>query len=274
MTIDYRQIVDQLTTIVSEIADAEIIPRFNQVLNKSSSQSSTKLDGSVVTQADLAMQSRLTLTLKERWPSIAMLGEEMNSEQQEELLKSSSFFWCVDPLDGTSNFASGIPCFAVSIALVEQGAVKLGVIYDPVRKECYSAIVNGGCQLNGKPLDNRSESVLELKSMIAVVDLKRLKSDILMKVVREHPFRSQRNFGSCALEWCWLAANRFQVYLHGGMKIWDHAAGSLILAEAGGWSVSFDGNPVFRSVLEPRPVIAGSDKRSFQLWSRWLGVET
>lgn len=263
---NYQHILDQLLPAVKTVARQEVLFRFNNVYESTV----TKRDGSVVTEADLAAQTSLTDYLRQQWPDIPMLGEEMSAIGQQQLLESAGSFWCLDPLDGTSNFASGIPFFAVSLALVEQGQVKLGLIYDPVRDECYSAIEGGGSYLNGKPLLNGNESTESLDSLIAVVDLKRLPWNMLEPIVREHPFRSQRNFGSCALEWCWLAAGRFQIYLHGGMKIWDHSAGSLILSEAKGYSTSFDGESVFKPVLSPRPVIAACNRSSHDLWKQWI----
>ena len=263
---NYDQMVNQLQPAVIDAAHQEVLSRFSRENEKAQ----TKRDGSVVTEADLAVQERLIDDLRQRWPSIPMLGEEMSVAEQQQLLASSRSFWCLDPLDGTSNFASGIPLFAVSLALVENGRVKLGLIYDPVRDECFTAIEGGGCFLNGRRLLNEKDSSVELASLIAVVDFKRLKGRLPEEIVRQHPFRSQRNFGSCALEWCWLAAGRFQLYLHGGMKIWDHSAGSLMLSEANGCSSSFDGDPVFKPVLMPRAVIASCNKSAHDLWQQWI----
>jgi myo-inositol-1(or 4)-monophosphatase len=113
-------------------------------------------------------------------------------------------------------------------------------------------------------------NLTELKQMIAVVDLKRLRGPVLTSLVTEHPFRSQRNFGSCALEWCWLAAGRFQLYIHGGQKLWDYAAGTLILQESGGMSTSLTGETVFTSTLEPRPVVAAFNSTAYQQWYAWV----
>ena len=128
----------------------------------------------------------------------------MSSEQQQQLLNSKAV-WCLDPLDGTSNFASGIPFFAVSLALIENQQTSLGLIYDPIRKECFSAIKGEGCWLNGARVSSvNNESTGELRQMIAVVDLKRLLKPpykgLLAAICEKHPYRSQRNFGSCLLQ--------------------------------------------------------------------------
>jgi len=91
-------------------------------------------------------------------------------------------------------------------------------------------------------------------------------------LVTEAPYSSQRNIGSSALDWCWLAAGRYNIYLHGGQKLWDYAAGHLVLHEAGGVSISLDNLPVFRNQLETRSVLASLDADLFQYWKEWIGI--
>ena len=267
MTIDGKTMLTELRSLVRTVAQDEILPRFNsQCFDQK-----TKRDGSVVTEADGAVQQRIATSLQEKWPDIAFLGEEMTVGEQQHMLQSNAV-WCLDPLDGTSNFASGIPYFGVSLALIVDQRQKLGLIYDPVRDECFTALKNEGCWLNGTALSNVAlqSGLTELKQMIAVVDLKRLRGSVLTSIVTEHPFRSQRNFGSCALEWCWLAVGRFQLYIHGGQKLWDYAAGTLILKEAGGVSATLSGDEVFTASLEPRPVVAAVNQGAHQEWYTWI----
>ena len=267
MSSKYQSMLVELSSLVRAVAQEEIMPRFNS----QNFDQQTKGDGSVVTEVDDAVQQRIASALQEKWPDIAFLGEEMNVEEQQRMVQSNAV-WCLDPLDGTSNFASGIPYFGVSLALIESQRQKLGLIYDPVRDECFTAIKDEGCWLNGKALSSAGihANLSELKQMIAVVDLKRLRGPVLTSLVAEHPFRSQRNFGSCALEWCWLAAGRFQLYIHGGQKLWDYAAGTLILEEAGGKTTTLTGEAVFTAALEPRPVVAAFNQAAYQLWYSWI----
>ena len=269
MTISFQPMLNELSSIVRSVAHEELMARFNS----QSFDQQTKQDGSVVTEADGAAQQQIAASLQEKWPDIAFLGEEMSVEEQQRKVQSNAV-WCLDPLDGTSNFASGIPYFGVSLALIEDQHQKLGLIYDPVRDECFTAAKGEGCWLNGKALSSAGmhANLAELKQMIAVVDLKRLRGPVLSSLVAEHPFRSQRNFGSCALEWCWLAAGRFQLYIHGGQKLWDYAAGTLILEEAGGVTTTLSGDQVFTAALEPRPVVAGFNKAAYQEWYAWINM--
>ena len=266
---NYQNLLNELSALVREVAARELMPRFTS----QQFDQQTKRDGSVVTEADSAAQNYLASSLRTRWPEIAFLGEEMKADEQQRMLQNNAV-WCLDPLDGTSNFASGIPFFGVSLALIENQKQTAGLIYDPVRDECFTAIQSEGCWLNGVALSTTKMHVdlLELKQMIAVVDLKRLRGPVLASLVAEHPFRSQRNFGSCALEWCWLAAGRFQLYIHGGQKLWDYAAGSLLLQEAGGVSTTITGEDVFSANLEPRPVVAAFNPAAHQKWFAWIDV--
>src|SRR3569833_1160175 len=124
--------LDELRAIVTAVAERELLPRFTAMAR------AQKQDGSVLTEADLAAQTALKHALAQRWPQYAFLGEEMDESAQRQLLQDTAAgVWCVDPLDGTSNFAAGIPFFAVSVALLRGGAVELGVVYGPVRQECF-----------------------------------------------------------------------------------------------------------------------------------------
>lgn len=251
-------ILDELEKLVPALAQQEIMSRFNRV------DYDLKSDGSLVTEADLAMQKAMVDALKSRWPQFDILGEEMSPEVQQSLLSSESEgLWVLDPLDGTSNFSSGIPIFSVSLALLQQGEVRLGLIYDPVRKECFSAIKDQGAWLNGHRLRLESEKT-ELKQCIAQVDLKRLSTELATKLAAEHPYASQRNFGSGALDWGWVAAGRSQVYLHGGQKLWDYLAGQLILKEAGGYVTTFNGEEVYTRALQPRSVVAAVNESLYR----------
>ncbi len=253
-----------LADIVRIAACEELLPRFTRVTQQH------KADGSVLTEADLAIDARLRMMLAERWPEIGFLSEEMTGDQQAQLLQTSDkLLWCLDPLDGTSNFAGGIPFFGVSLALLHTGQVQLGIIYDPIRDECFTTQRGAGTKLNGTILRTTPTNVT-LNKCIALIDFKRLSPTLRNRLIEAAPFHSQRNFGSCALEWAWLAAGRGHVYLHGGQKLWDFAVGSLLLEEAGGASFTLAGEPVFVPRLESRSVVASPDPTLARQWLNWL----
>jgi len=255
-----------LRRLIVDAAREELLPRFNAVSH------SFKADGSLITEADLAMDARLHSELAHHWPEIGLLSEEMPAEEQEARLATGDApWWCLDPLDGTNNFAAGLPAFAVSLALIEGGRPEIGLIYDPLRDECFSARAGQGAWLNELSLGPRCLH-RPLAHAMALVDLKRLPRPLASRIAEHPPYGSQRNFGSCALEWVWMAAGRGHVCLHGGQKLWDYAAGTLILEEAGGFSCTLEGDPVFRGGLAPRLVVCALDPELFRSWCEWLEV--
>ena len=220
--------LDELCVVLRHAGVEEVMSRFRQTRHR------YKADGSLVTEADLAVQRRIAGELAERWPELPLLGEEMPKEEQARMLAhNDAGIWCLDPLDGTSNFAGGFPFFSVSLALIRRGVAVIGLVYDPVRDECFAAQRGAGAWLNGERLGLEGQD-RELDDCLALVDLKRLSEDLIRRLGANPPYRSQRSLGSVALEWCWLAAGRFQHYLHGGQRLWDYAAGQLILEQAGG----------------------------------------
>ena len=253
-----------LAQIVRRAAREELLPRFTRVAQEH------KADGSVLTEADLAIDARLRTDLLQAWPEVAFLSEEMDAAEQQALLDVRERpLWILDPLDGTSNFAAAIPFFGVSLALQLAGRIEIGLIYDPVRDESFTSRRGAGAWLNGAVL-RTTPTALPLQRCIALVDLKRLAPDLRQRLAAEPPYHSQRNFGSCALEWAWLAAGRGHIYLHGGQKLWDFAAGTRLLAEAGGTSFTLDGDEVFVPRLQTRSVVASPDPVLAPAWLAWL----
>ena len=256
--------LDTLVEVVKSTAARELLPRFTRIHQQ------LKADGSIVTEADHAMQQALQSALQSRWPHIAFLGEEMTAAQQEQILRESQRgVWIVDPLDGTSNFSVGIPCFAVSIAFIIEGKIELGLVYDPVRDECFAAQRGHGARLNATVLDLTSLRDVDTLT-IGLVDFKRLPPELANKLVRHPPYKSQRSFGSVALDWCWLAAGRGDVYVHGKQKLWDYAAGHVILSEAGGVAATLQGEPVYDGTLVPRSAVLAINQTLFEKWQRYL----
>ncbi|WP_240992047.1 inositol monophosphatase family protein [endosymbiont of Riftia pachyptila] len=180
--------------------------------------------------------------------------------------------WVVWRVGGRTDFSRGLRCFGVSLALIHNNHTELGLIYDPLRGECFHAIAGQGAWLNGTPLQ-LNERRSTLGDCIAMVDLKRLPPELGCRLVSEPPYRSQRSIGSVALDWCWLAAGRLQLYLHGSSRLWDYAAGRLIFSEAGGISrlqESFMANADDNQSLHPKIAIAATNRHLFELWSSWL----
>ncbi|MDH5425558.1 MAG: inositol monophosphatase family protein [Gammaproteobacteria bacterium] len=252
-----------IKNIIRKAAKEELLPRFTQV------NSQLKADGSVVTEADLAMQNRLQTELLAHYPDSILLSEEMTEQEQQHALNSDSPVWCLDPLDGTSNFAAGIPYFAISLALLQHGNVIMGLVYDPIRDEFFSATENEPALINNEEL-KCNQKITDITRAVAIIDFKRLESDLSVRLVQQQPFASQRNFGASALDWCWLAANRGHVYCHGKQNIWDYSAGQFIFEKAGGHCCTLDGEAIFVNRLEGRSVVAGVNKTLFESWRAWI----
>lgn len=255
------EIIEQIKIIAKE----ELKPRFANVARM------MKQDGSFLTEADLAVQSRISSLLRETFPAIPFLGEEDASQQQHDALNKAAHVWVLDPLDGTSNFSAGIPYYSVSLALITEGNVRWGMVYDPERDECFSAEAGKGAYLNDEKIE-KSKADISIEKSTALIDFKRLAPKRAAQIASQPPYSSQRSFGGVALDWCWLAMGRAHLYLHGKQKIWDYAAGNLIFSEAGGYACTLDGDQVYDFSLQARSAVASYDRDLFTQWCNYLSI--
>jgi len=255
--------IDALVEAVREVGRTEILPRAQRVRGE------RKRDGSLFTEADTAAQAALIRRLR-RVHDCPVIGEEMTREAQRAAWgQGAGPAWCVDPIDGTTNFLQGIPYYAVSVALIEHGRARLGVVYNPAMDETFHAVAGAGAFLDGARIAPRPAPA-RLADAIASVELKRMPRAAAQRLARELPWYSYRNFGAAALDWCWLAAGRFDVYLHASHMLWDYAAGALVLAEAGGVMSTFEADDFFAGEPWSKPVLAARDPRLFEEWRRYV----
>ena len=264
---ELKGMLDATVTLVREVAQREILPRFLCV-----SHGQRKDDGSLCSEADLAAQRFLL----ERLPQIhdcPIVGEEMTPAAQQAIWAEASAdnrgLWCIDPIDGTTNFINGVPVFAVSIAWLRGQQARLAVTYNPISDEMFYSREGHGAYLNGPRLPLREVSP-DIRRAVAGVDFKRIPKYLADQIAVNPPFYSQRNFGSSTLDWCNLAAGRLDLYLHGGQMLWDYAAGSLILREAGGQMCTLTHDDYDRDDVWRRPVIAALDPAVFGAWRNWV----
>jgi myo-inositol-1(or 4)-monophosphatase len=258
--------IEALVAAVREVARAEILPRAQRIRGE------RKQDGSLFSAADTAAQAALIPRLR-RLRDCPVIGEEMaRAEQVDAWGGGAGAAWCVDPIDGTTNFLQGIPYYAVSVALIEGGRAAVGVVHNPATGETFHATAGGGAFHDGTRIAPRPAPA-RLADAIASLELKRLPSDVAVRLAGALPWYSYRNFGAAALDWCWLALGRFDVYLHANHMLWDYAAGGLILAESGGAMATFGADDFFAGPPWAKSVIASRDPALFPEWRDFVRAQ-
>lgn len=189
----------------------------------------------VVTNADYASERLVIDAIKARFPDDAILAEESGAHA------GGGRTWVIDPLDGTVNYANGIPFYCVSIGLVADEVPVVGVVLDPARDELYDATDDGPARLNGEPVTTSAKEAL----IDAVVSLAVIGKGGLMRERRIAPrIRIHRRMGSAALALAYVANGRFDAFVqNGGLSAWDVAAAGLIAVRGGGVATDVAGGP-------------------------------
>jgi myo-inositol-1(or 4)-monophosphatase len=196
----------------------------------------------VVTNVDYASEALVIKAINERYPADAILAEESGRHEQataepadgrptQHRARWSRRTWVIDPLDGTVNYANGIPFFCVSIGLVEEGRPVVGVVLDPLRGDCYAAAADGPATLNGEPVEaSEKEQLGDCVVSLAIIG----RGGIARERRVAHEIRIGRRMGSAALALAYVASGRFDAYVqNGGLSPWDIAAAGLIAERAG-----------------------------------------
>jgi myo-inositol-1(or 4)-monophosphatase len=214
-----------------------------------------KGDINLVTEADLASENHIIERIRSYYPKHAILAEESG----EAVIKGGdpSWKWIIDPLDGTTNYAHGYPCFCVTIALEHDGEIVLGVTFDPTRDELFAAERGRGATLNGKPI--RVSPTEKLGDSLIVTgfpyDFKQKPN--FARHLTDFLFHSRgvRRDGSAAIDMAYVACGRFDGFWEEGLNPWDVAAGTLLIEEAGGFVTYYDGSKY--SIYQP-PICASN----------------
>lgn len=214
-----------------------------------------KGDINLVTEADLASEALITERIRSYYPRHGILAEESG----EAIISGGDGEnkWIIDPLDGTTNYAHGYPCFCVTLALENKGEIVLGVTYDPTRDELFAAEKGNGATLNGKPI--RVSKTNELGNAMLVTgfpydvkDRGRFARHLTEFLLRS---RAVRRDGSAAIDMAYVACGRFDGFWEEGLNPWDVAAGKLLIEEAGGQLSYYDGSPF--SIYAP-PIVCSN----------------
>jgi myo-inositol-1(or 4)-monophosphatase len=198
----------------------------------------------LVTEVDLECERMCRAVIAERFPQHDVLAEELSEGSFEQ--HRSPHRWVFDPIDGTTNYTHGLPIFCASLALEYEGQACVGAVYDPTRRELFTAERGEGAYLNGAAL--RVSATMELIDALLVTgfpyDVHEERGDLIdLFGAFLGTARAVRRLGSAALDLCYVAAGRFDGFWEQHLKPWDVSAGALIVQEAGGTVTGMDGSP-------------------------------
>ena len=209
----------------------------------------------VVTEADHLSEALILDAIRARYPADAILAEETGEHRAiagEAPTSGRGRVWIVDPLDGTVNYANGLPVFCVSIGLVVDGVPSVGVILDPTRTESFAATLDGPATLNGRPIHASQKE--KLSDYVISMALNGRTAASRARNVRK-AIRISRNMGSAALALAYVANGRFDAFVQqGGLSSWDVAAAGLIAERGGARVTSMDGGPWFDLAHGPKSI--------------------
>ncbi|MET2827170.1 inositol monophosphatase family protein [Mesorhizobium shangrilense] len=268
--------IDRLATLLAEAAETEIMPRFRRLGTGDIRQKTSAAD--LVTEADVNAERLITARLHERYPSAMIVGEEACSDNPALLqgLGDADLAFVIDPVDGTFNFASGMPLFGVMLAVVVKGETVAGIIHDPVGKDWLIGAKGAGSHIQ------HSYGSLEKVAIAAPVPIAEMTGSVSWQYMAE-PERSRlaRNqtktlsqfaYRCAAHEYRLLASGHGHFVVYNKLMPWDHLAGALIHAEAGGYSARFDGSPYLPSHIDGGLLVA-PDEESWRELRRELWAE-
>jgi myo-inositol-1(or 4)-monophosphatase len=217
-------------------AGAVLLDRFGRV------RARRKGPHDLVTEADLAAQEVVRTTIHEAFPTHSLVGEE-DLHESSDSPEANEFRWIVDPLDGTTNYVHLVPFCCVSLALEHRGQLLASAVFNPFDKECFTAAAGQGAALNGTPIHASAVHELSKALIVAGFPASVSKQSPDLRVFNEVVTRCQgiRRTGSAALNLAYVAAGRFDAAWSCSTKVWDSAAGFLLIREAGGVATAISG---------------------------------
>ena len=257
-----------LGEILRAAAQAEVLPRFRRLEPGAIRHKSSSLD--LVTDADEAAERLISARLIQAFPGAAIVGEEATARDPAlvDQLATAELAIVVDPIDGTKNFASGLPLFAVMAGVVAANTVIAGVIYDPIAEDWAYAIRGEGAwleHLDGRRFDLAVSKPPKLPDMLGVVSWMFMAEPLRSKVAGNLArVAGAANYRTAAHEYRLVAAGHYDFCMYGKLMPWDHAAGCLLHAEAGGYSAQFDGGR-YRPAMTTGGLLCAPDRASWEM---------
>ncbi len=252
---------EAVAELLRETADSVILPRFRLLRQEDIRE---KKPGDFVTIADVEAERMLEERLQALAPGSAVLGEEGAAQDPARfgLLAGDAPVWVIDPIDGTGNFARGAAGFAVILACVERAEIRAGWIYDPLERVMVVAESGAGAWSEGRRLAVDGEA--SAQRMVGAAYGRTVAGPRAAKALADSGrVGSVKNLGSSALEYSAIALGRAHFSLHSRSLPWDHAAGMLIVREAGGLADFLDGTPYDPRILD-RPVLAAANRVAWE----------
>ncbi len=224
-------------TAAAKAGAAEILRFFNGEFKVSNKEGVNNL----VTEADHAAEKAILSVIKSHFPGHQVLAEETG-----EIRQDSSYKWIIDPIDGTVNFAHGIPLNCVSIGIEHEGMMVMAAVYNPHLNEFFFAEKGKGATLNDQPIRVSGETQAVKACLVTgfpytYINMPNGPLEVFERFIRKGV--PVRRLGSAAIDLCWVAAGRFDGFYEHKLEPWDSAAGFLIVEEAGGKVTDFNGNP-------------------------------
>jgi fructose-1,6-bisphosphatase/inositol monophosphatase family enzyme len=266
--------VDMLADLLSETAKAEIMPRFRR-LEKGSVRRKTSRDD-LVTEGDIAAERAISKVLRQRYPGALIVGEESVSDNPALLhgLADADLAFIVDPIDGTFNFASGLPLFCVMLAVTVKGETVAGIIHDPVGGDWVLATLGGGSftrDAAGALAPARVADPVPVSEMTGALSWQFLAEPDRSRVAANYTrCLAPMNYRCVAHEYRLLAQGHADFGLYTSLMPWDHLAGTLIHAEAGGHVAKLDGTPYRPGDASDGRLLAAPDSNSWRELKRLL----
>lgn len=263
-----RAQAEHIGEILADVARTEIMPRFSGTQSNRVREKTSAFD--IVTDADEAAEREITARLRKAYPSALIVGEEATGRDPGLLtqMATADLAFIIDPIDGTKNFASGLPLFGVMVAATVRGEVVMGVIHDPVCQDTSFAVRGEGAWKQGPgrpPTSLKVAETVPLAEMQGVVGTNFLPEPLRTTVARNLSRLALNFWLRCAAhEYRMIADGHCHLLVYNRLMPWDHAAGWLLHHEAGGYSARFDASPYLPTHTSGGLILA-TDRHAWEL---------